>query len=473
MEQKRARHAAKFELSTESELDQSERRSMAHMKRLLNFDSLGLRADVAETATSKLGYKRPTTVQALCIPEILNNDQDGPILCAAETGGGKTGAYLLPIIHTLKQQEEDAVRAVAESESALDIVEAMTTDGQAFSATAGLSQIRKLRRPRAVIVVPSRELVMQVTETAKTMCHSVRLRVVGAHAGITKSDMEAKIVNAPVDLLVATPGSLNFLLTKEGFAFSQTRLLVIDEADTMTDEDFGPDLERILRLSEEQRTKQHQRCQTVFVSATVPVSLIRTLERHFPTYRRIATPSVHRTVPGLTQRFVRIENGTVKQTMLLDILKRAVLMDDRIIIFCNTRKSCEAVTNLLRSKEYDVQDISSNVHVSFRAKALKRFAAAVDPLASLKEVENVERQTINRVPIILVATDIASRGLDTVNVGHVILYDFPQTAIDYLHRVGRTARNGRSGRATSIVAKKDMALADSIESSIRGRMSLA
>ncbi|KAI8909928.1 P-loop containing nucleoside triphosphate hydrolase protein, partial [Powellomyces hirtus] len=462
-----AKHTAKFSLSR-THFDNAKAETIANLEeqtREARFETMGLRPELVAAVKEVLAYDQPTQVQALCIPELLSNPEI-PILCAAETGGGKTGAYLLPVINQLKQEEETLKAAVDPEESKrLDVVEAITSDGSTTSALSGTASVRKLRRPRAVIVVPSRELVAQVTATAKTICHRVRLRVVGAHAGMPASEMEEKIANAPVDLLITTPGSLNYLMRNAGFALSQTRHLVVDEADTMTDEDFGPELDTILKSATKFVNELDRPCQFVFVSATVPVTLNRMLQRHFPQVKRVTTASVHRTVPGLRQRFVRIDGSTSKQAMLIDLLKRAVIDDDRIIVFCNTRKSCELVGAHLKENGFDAHDISSNVDVKHRAKIFKEFSSP-STVAEGKEPSA-------RKPMIVVATDIASRGVDTVNVGHVILFDFPQTAIDYLHRVGRTARNGAKGRATSIVAKKDRKLAEKIEEDVRRKQVLA
>ncbi|KAJ3142892.1 hypothetical protein HDU90_002764 [Geranomyces variabilis] len=466
---KTAKHVAKFSLSS-TKYDEAKPDTLASVRERIEnarFDELGLHGEVVKTVTETLGYGKPTAVQALCIPEILQNPA-AALLCAAETGGGKTAAYLLPIISRLKGEEEMLAAAVSqEDREKLAVVEAIIADGSTTSALSGTATVRKLRRPRAVIVVPSRELVAQVTASAKAICHKVRLRVVGAHAGMATADVEARFANAPVDILVATPGSLNWLMRSCGFALSQTRHLVIDEADTMTDEDFAPELDAILQAARKFATALDRPCQYVFVSATVPLTLGRMLDRHFPAIKRVTTPSVHRTVPGLRQRFVRIDGSTTKPAMLLDVLKRAVIDDDRIIVFCNTRKSCETAAAALREKGYDAHDISSNVEVRDRTKALKNFAT--EPSASTSETSDQGdvQSDGKRKPMILVATDIASRGLDTVNVGHVILYDFPQTAIDYLHRVGRTARNGAKGKATTIVSKKERKLADKIENDVR------
>ncbi|KAJ3162484.1 hypothetical protein HDU86_004966 [Geranomyces michiganensis] len=428
-----------------------------------------LHKKLVKTVTETLGYGKPTAIQALCIPEIMQNPNVA-LLCAAETGGGKTAAYLLPVISRLKEEEEMLAAAVnPEEREKLAVVEAINADGSTTSALSGTATVRKLRRPRAVIVVPSRELVAQVTASAKAICHEVRLRVVGAHAGMATAEVEARFANAPVDILVATPGSLNWLMRRCGFALSQTRHLVIDEADTMTDEDFGPELDAILRSARTFATDLNRACQYVFVSATVPLTLSRMLDRHFPDIKRITTPNVHRTVPGLRQRFMRLDGSTTKPAMLLDVLKRAVIDDDRIIVFCNTRKSCETAAAALREKGYDAHDISSNVEVRDRTKALKSFTAEPSAPAHEGSDQSEGENSGRRKPMILVATDIASRGLDTVNVGHVILYDFPQTAIDYLHRVGRTARNGAKGKATSIISKKERKLADKIEDDVRRR----
>ncbi|KND02231.1 uncharacterized protein SPPG_02713 [Spizellomyces punctatus DAOM BR117] len=456
-----ARHTAKFALAS-TQYDTARPESLAVLKdriRQSRFETMGLRPEIVKALTEGLGHVRPTEVQALCIPQALENPYN-PILCAAETGSGKTLAYLVPVMNQLKQEEEDSALAdKSQRESSVDIIEAITADGRTVSATSGLSSIRKIRRPRAVVIVPSRELVGQVTKIAKEISHIARLRVVGVHSAIPRHVSESMVATAPVDVLITTPGALIHLMESEGVSLSQTRHVVVDEADTMFDEGFGSELKKVLAPARAFASELKRPCQFVFVSATLPRTVVRILDRDFPNITRITTPSLHRTLPRLRQAFLRIDGSTTKQQMCLDVLKRAVVDDSRIIIFCNTRRSCGDLADFLRRKEYDAVDISSTVDVKERTKALARFAQA--PSKGDEEGDHVGK------PMIAVATDIASRGLDTTNVGHVILYDFPQTAIDYLHRVGRTARNGAKGRATSIIAKKDRKLAMMIEQAVK------
>ncbi|TPX69956.1 hypothetical protein SpCBS45565_g02070 [Spizellomyces sp. 'palustris'] len=456
-----ARHTAKFALAP-TQFDSARPESLAVLKdriRQSRFETMGLRPELVKSITEGLGHVRPTEVQALCIPQALENPYN-PILCAAETGSGKTLAYLVPVINQLKQEEEDlAFAEKSRGDSSVDVIEAITAEGKTVSATSGLSSIRKIRRPRAVVIVPSRELVGQVTKIAKEISHVARLRIVGVHSAIPRHVSESMVATAPVDVLITTPGALIHLMESEGFALSQTRHVIVDEADTMFDEGFGSELKKVLVPARAFASELNRPCQFVFVSATLPRTVIRILDRDFPNITRITTPSLHRILPRLRQAFLRIDGSTTKQQMCLDVLKRAVVDDSRIIIFCNTRRSCGDLADFLRSKGYDAVDISSAVDVKERTKALARFAQA--PSEGDEESDHVSK------PMIAVATDIASRGLDTTNVGHVILYDFPQTAIDYLHRVGRTARNGAKGRATSIIAKKDRKMAMMIEQAVK------
>ncbi|KAJ3183222.1 hypothetical protein HDU85_002248 [Gaertneriomyces sp. JEL0708] len=452
---KRKAHAEKFALSTTS-FANARPESIAIMEQKIRqskFANMGLREDLVR-AMEEMGFTKPTEVQALCIPEAVARTNEA-LLCAAETGSGKTLAYLLPIIHHLKQEEAKALATVDATKHS--IIEAVTSSGDAVSSTSGLASVRKLRRPRAVIIVPSRELVNQVTKTAKQVCHTAKLHVEGVHHSTSPKRL-ALAVQSPIDIMITTPGTLKNLMEFNNFSLSQTKHVVVDEADTMfQDAEFSADLEGILLPARELATKLSHPLQLLFVSATLPKTVMRSLQQHFPNIHTITTPHLHRTLPRLKQNFIRIDSGTTKEAVLLEVLKRAVLTDEKIVVFCNTRKHCAAVGEFLRSKSYDAIDISSNTDVKVRAAALARFTTSTG--------------STSEKPCVLIATDLASRGLD-MRVGHVILYDFPQTAIDYLHRVGRTARAGGKGRATSIVAKKDRELATMIENSIKRKMVL-
>lgn len=217
-------------------------------------------------------------------------------------------------------------------------------------------------------------------------------------------------------------------------------------------------------------------CQFVFVTATLPTALSTYFRKNFPDLQKIATKGLHAAPRGLKQSFVRIKGNTTKEAMLLDIIRRSFISaaynpdaahtgaHRKILVFCNTRASVEKIASLLAKRAgVPCASLLAGDDRRARREAVAAFVGADDTAAATTSSS------------ILVSTDLASRGLDTVHVDHVINYDFPTTAIDYIHRVGRTARNGHTGEATSIMgsAKRNAALFDAIERAAAKRIPLS
>ncbi|KAL5035237.1 hypothetical protein RTP6_002959 [Batrachochytrium dendrobatidis] len=510
--ERRAEHAKKFELIDNLGQGKSSR-TIQDMIDTATFEGMNLHPKVLESITQGLKFKAPTPVQAMCIPRFIHST-DEAILCAAETGTGKTAAYLASVMHVLKVEEDKAIAGTLKlavpfkfasslpksdinakiNNDAFRAVEAITTDGDSITSVAGLALIRKIRRPRAIIIVPSRDLVAQVTATAKILSHKAKLRVVGMHSRSDYKAREFALSSAPIDILICTPGMLTSFTESKDIVLTQTSLIVVDEADTLFDTNFQDDLKPIIQSVKTFSKNQGRTCRFLFTTATLPKTLNLAVLDEFPELRRVFTPNLHRTQAKLHQSFLRLDSSTTKPNMLLEVLRRAVLETDRIIIFCNRRSTCNTVSDHLRSKSYDVVTLTSSAEIKNRTKSLEQFLNpelikepfekleamygnedekhVVSPSVVEMQVEGLSKPPLGK-PMIMVATDIASRGLDTTPVGHVILYDFPQTAIDYLHRVGRTARNGRSGRATSIIAHRDASLAEFISKAVKKRDMLA
>ncbi|KAH6561097.1 hypothetical protein BASA61_006223 [Batrachochytrium salamandrivorans] len=483
-----------------------------------DFASMGLHPKILDALMIGMKFETPTPVQAMCIPRFIHRT-DEALLCAAETGSGKTAAYLASIMHFLKTEEDKAMATSPSHSSSTQgstaaqenisgtvyrAVEAITAEGDSISSVSGLASIRKLRRPRSIVIVPSRDLVSQVTASAKILAHQAKLRVVGLHSRTDPKVREAALLAAPIDLLVCTPGMLLNLMENQQLALSQTRYVVVDEADTLFDTNFKEEIMPIIKTLKGFSEQLARSCRFLFTTATLPKTLSDAILAEFPEMRRVYTPNLHRTQPKLHQSFLRLDSSTTKPNMLLEILRRAVLETDRIIVFCNRRQTCFAVSDYLKSKSYDVVTLSSMAEINHRATSLVQFLnpqlvkkpvaakaasksnaiygdGVIDPLTpptpptQFIEIEggtSEQRQIIGK-PMIMVATDIGSRGLDTTQVGHVILYDFPQTAIDYLHRVGRTARNGGKGRSTAMITRRDATLAEFISNAVKKRDMLA
>ncbi|KAI8925740.1 P-loop containing nucleoside triphosphate hydrolase protein, partial [Entophlyctis helioformis] len=513
LEESRQAHSDKFALMPVTETAERTKNAQQVISKS-TFESMKLHPTVLSGIVEGMQYEKPTAVQAICIPKAVSlaqaalespsGGQVNALLCAAETGTGKTIAYLASVMHFLKTEEDQAVALAAAASAAessgatpevFDMVEAITASGESISASSGLASIRKLRRPRAVVLVPSRDLVTQVAAAAKLMSHHAKMRVMGVHGKTKLSKVKELLSSSPIDLLVTTPASLQQLVDAKAIALSQTRYMVVDEADTLLDTNFKEELLPLMDSVQAFAAKLSRPALFLFTTATLPKTLVRALHDSFPpgTLHRLMTPNLHKTPAKLHQVFLRLDASTTKDHMLLDILKRAVLDTPRVLVFCNRRDTCDRVAEMLGAKGFDVARLSSSADVRERAVSLQRFVepplgrpsrVTVGETGQLQDADvdeegehdgdgESESESGPAKPMIMVATDMASRGLDTTQVGHVVLYDFPQTAIDYIHRVGRTARNGRRGRSTAIVTRRDAQLAEYISNAVRRRDVLA
>lgn len=403
-------------------------------ERLANtsFNELGLRPQVLNAALTgplkDVEDPQPTEIQALAIPKILHASAFRQFLCAAETGSGKTLAYLLPTMHELKVQEEKN------------------------------SRIRRLDHPRAIVLVPTRELVTQVLRTCKSLSHVAKLRAEQLTSRLSRSRLVDSLASSPIDILVTTPTSLLSHVEDGTLSMADVSHLIIDEADTLFDSGWGDECKQVLDTLNKIAEHRHLEQKVIIVSATLPRSVSTLLDQLFPKLVKITTPSLHKSLPNLKQSFVDLTRfkGN-RQIGLLEVLKKNI-KDEKTLIFCNTKKSVELTHRFLQSKGIEALALYKDAPMS-REETLRNFslpAKAMDGEEATHERNNM-----------LISTDIASRGVDTTFVNHVILYDFPSSVIDYLHRVGRTARAGRNGKATGLIGRKDKMMADRIQRGIR------
>ncbi|TPX74810.1 hypothetical protein CcCBS67573_g03917 [Chytriomyces confervae] len=496
-----------------------------------HFEKMGLLPSVLDAIKHLLGENaKPTAVQSLAIPASLqlgnskSKDGNRAMLIGAETGGGKTLAYLVPLINRLKEQEiEAAATAEASMQSASELIEAIVDSTVLDSASAmssvSSSKLRRLRRPRAIVLVPSRELVTQATAVAKSLCsHNVRLTVLGTHARRAHPErVAAKLATTPVDIFITTPRELKRLLDSNAVALSKLNEVVIDESDTMFDEGNLPDLEEIRSAiaSHAPRTSSSATTSasasdnlnqedvvtkepiTTYISATFPVTMTNRITELHPNHLQITTQNLHKASTSLKQIFLSVTSSSTKPTLLVDVLKRSAQAGEkRVIVFVNSRDTGTWLVDYLRSKNVvnprlggggvfwvngqmdpKVRDAVMGLFVQGRKRRLGEDALLDSALGETsldtdsKLPNGVSSWDSGDKVAILVATDLASRGVDTTAADHIVLYDFPRSAIEYLHRVGRTARNGAGGRATSLLTKRDMRVSDGIEMAVkRGRI---
>ncbi|KAF9184224.1 RNA helicase [Haplosporangium sp. Z 11] len=483
------------------------------------FESMGLHPDVEnglknflESSGSSKGAAaaesteiRPTEIQAMTIPAAIDPSKKSPYtLCAAETGSGKTLAYLIPVLHDLKVQEDKAVQAF-KAEGGID---------QEESKVRALSTIRLYNQPRAVILLPSRELVAQVSKVLKELSHTAKLRTIMISHTTTPKSVIQKLESGPVDIIVATPAALMDYLPQEGkhrqrghrgrgedgedrkvrgsarlfeenqLSLASLRHLVIDEADSMFDRGFGSEVTKIVKQAKDVVSSglgSNEKCRIMVVSATLPKQVSDTLDETLPGMLKITTPSLHKSLPGLHQTFLDLKPyfGN-RPKAILDILAKqqkvaeSTKRGENTLIFCNTKHSCELLYQHLKAS--NVPGVLGVLHGDAlnRDEILEQFTddSYIPPLQTNKggnsgaALAAPTKSGLVRGKI-LISTDIASRGIDTTAVQHVVLYDFPITIVDYLHRVGRTARGGRGGRATSLVGRKDRNMAERIMVGIR------
>jgi superfamily II DNA/RNA helicase len=386
---------------------------------LPSFRELGLSAEVLAAVEEK-GLSQPTEIQSVAVPSLLR-DRRSDFILASHTGSGKTLAYLLPIVHMLKEHE----------------------------TVFGIPS--KPRRPRALVLGPTRELAEQIHAVAKSLAHAAKFRAVCA-TGAGDFPAQKAALDRPLDLLVATPARVAQHADKGNLYYGDVDVVVLDEADTMLDRGFGPEVESILKAVRSKPTPA--RC--ILVSATMTKQVRKLLTENFPTIRTVETSSLHKGVVGARHTFLPVPSGVDKLDLAVQVVNGEVSRGKRVLLFANTLDSCRAAEHHLRESGIPTVCYHGDVPLAERKDAIKQFA---DPEAN--------------PPPVLVATDLAARGLDIPgSVDHVVNFDFPLNSIDYLHRTGRTARAGATGRITSLVGRNDKVLAERVEDALAKGLSL-
>ncbi|CAN8075440.1 unnamed protein product [Agarophyton chilense] len=382
------------------------------------FAALGLSEDI-QNHLETLQITNPTGIQSRGIPPILGG---ASVILGAATGSGKTFAYLLPVIQQLKQAEQ------------------MRNEHD--------PPLRVAKRPRALVILPTRELAEQIEGVARSLSHVVKFRVVGTLAtgpGSTRKLRDR--LNSPVDLMVTTTGRLLQLLDEHMIDVRFVKHVIIDEVDTLFDKGFETELKKILWWCEGAKSDINNKPQFVAAGATHPRAAEDIYKQVLPNAKRINV-DLHKAPRGLEQRFVSVGPNTKVQELVsflneTDYKRGNGSKDSRMMVFCNTIDSCRFVDHFLSEAGHATSCIHGDIPLARREKEYESFRNGEKPM--------------------LICTDMAARGLDNLRVDHVVLFDFPNSAVDYLHRAGRTARAGASGRVTSFVGKKDLRLARAIQ----------
>ncbi len=360
----------------------------------MNFSDLGLSQQVLR-AVGEAGYSEPTPIQAEAIPYILMGRD---ILGCAQTGTGKTASFTLPMIDIL---------------------------------AAGRA---KARMPRSLILEPTRELAAQVSECFDVYGKHNKLSKALLIGGTSINDQIRAIDRGP-DVLIATPGRLLDLFERGRLLMSDIKILVIDESDRMLDMGFIPDVERIVSLISKMR-------QTLFFSATMPKEIRRLAEKFLINPKEISVAQPATPAETVIQSLVMVDPGSGHRPSNVQKEKRAALRSllkteevKNALIFCNRKRDIGVLFRSLVRHGHDTSQLHGDMDQSSRMQTLERFKSGKFKL--------------------LVCSDVAARGLDIAEMSHVFNFDVPCHPEDYVHRIGRTGRAGKEGRAFTIAEPED------------------
>ena len=447
----------------------------------------------------------PTPVQRLAIPALLGENMRSSrrrspkvrseeleqYLIAAETGSGKTLAYLLPVLDAIKRHEI--------SDAEMDVQQKSTKEGKMKLRNPSDLEPPPLSnephpttgRPRAIVLVPTSELVTQVGSLAKSLSHTVKFRSALISSAYTGRVIRNRLfATTGVDLLISTPHLLASVAESDPNILSRVSHLVIDEADSLLDRSFAPSTSAIIdKVTPSLR-------QLILCSATIPRSLDSYLRKRFPDMRRLVTPNLHAIPRRVQLGVVDIDKEPYRGNRSLacadtiwSIGKAAVehVMSyascgmekervdlKRILVFVNERETTQEVAEYLVSKGIDAVALNRDTTEQRQSEMLETFTSSVGDTAAVALSQHSapsgmsnytpanRPSTVTPLPRrhlpntkVIVTTDLGSRGIDTVAVRHVILYDVPHSTIDFIHRLGRTGRMGRRGRGIVLVGRGD------------------
>ncbi|XP_027974879.1 probable ATP-dependent RNA helicase DDX4 isoform X3 [Eumetopias jubatus] len=356
---------------------------------ILTFEEANL-CQTLNNNIAKAGYTKLTPVQKYSIPIILAGRD---LMACAQTGSGKTAAFLLPILAHLMR---DGITA---------------------------SRFKELQEPECIIVAPTRELINQIYLEARKFSFGTCVRAVVIYGGTQLGHSIRQIVQG-CNILCATPGRLMDIIGKEKIGLKQVKYLVLDEADRMLDMGFGPEMKKLISCpgmpSKEQR-------QTLMFSATFPEEIQRLAGEFLKSnYLFVAVGQVGGACRDVQQTILQVGQYS-KREKLVEILRN--IGDERTMVFVETKKKADFIATFLCQEKISTTSIHGDREQREREQALGDFRCGKCP--------------------VLVATSVAARGLDIENVQHVINFDLPSTIDEYVHRIGRTGRCGNTGRAIS------------------------
>ncbi|MEZ5156876.1 MAG: DEAD/DEAH box helicase [Solirubrobacterales bacterium] len=360
---------------------------------MTSFRDLGLKEDICR-ALDELGYEEPSPIQAKAIPELLAGYD---MIGQAQTGTGKTAAFGLPLLQYLDPADDET---------------------------------------QAVVLTPTRELCIQVTQALRSYAEHLDVNVVAVFGGTSVRDQAAR-VRSKAHVVVATVGRMMDLISRGALVLTGTRYVVLDEADEMLDLGFIEDVERILRMCPSGR-------QTMLFSATMPPPIARLAESYMYDPVTISITPKKLTVDAIEQAYVEVD-AKRKTDRLIEVLRAEE--PEQAIVFCRTKIGTARLDRALRDRGLQSKALHGDMSQGQRDGVMISFKEHKSPL--------------------LVATDVAARGLDIDHVTHVINYDLPNNSEIYVHRIGRTGRVGRTGRAITFVTPKERGEIEQIERDVK------
>jgi ATP-dependent RNA helicase RhlE len=374
----------------------------------MTFKELNITQPILQAIKEK-GYVNPTPVQEKAIPVALSKKD---IMGCAQTGTGKTASYAIPVIQHLQADFYSETRIV------------------------------NLRKIRALILAPTRELALQINECICDYAKYTKIKH-GVIFGGVKQQPQNEMLRKGIDILVATPGRLLDLMNQGCIKLNDIRYLVLDEADRMLDMGFINDIKRILLKVPKER-------QTLLFSATMPPSILSLA------HSLLKNPAKVNIAPQATpaekiEQFVYFVEKKEKNNLLISILKKAE--DQSVLVFSRTKHSANKIVRKLGSAGIRSEALHGNKSQSSRLTALSNFKSGKTR--------------------VIVATDIASRGIDISELPLVINYDLPEVPETYVHRIGRTGRAGNTGTALTFCSEEERKLINSIQKLIGKRMNTA
>ena len=367
----------------------------------MSFESLNL-DNALLRAIEESGYTTPTAIQAQAIPVVTAGHD---LMASAQTGTGKTAAFMLPALNLLATPHE-----------------------------------LKSRGPRILVLVPTRELATQVNEAARKYGKFIRARTVSIVGGMPYP-LQNKLLSQPLDILVATPGRLLDHMERGRIDLSRLQMLVLDEADRMLDMGFLPDVERICSQLTAER-------QTLLFSATLDGDIARVAKQILKNPKTIQVATQKEKHANIEQRLHYVDDMTHKNKLLEHLLIAPEV--NQVIIFTSTKRHCDVLAEDLYAAGHKTAALHGDMTQGARNRTLTKL-----------------RQGDVKV---LVATDVAARGIDVQGISHVINYDLPKFAEDYVHRIGRTGRAGNTGIAISFASNMDRHILRKIEQFTGNRM---